>query len=175
MTRRSTTAVVVVAAILATTWWYGFGPGRAAHGARKGTIAFDWRGTFNGRAVLPARVSWCPVTRIGVLDAIAADTGVEIVFYEHDSLSAGTHAIVAPSDSAAMPRPGATVAFRWSPGSDSLEGFRSGSGTAALRWSEGTLSGVANALLHAAIGFDTLRFSATFDHLPVTATATGCN
>ncbi len=172
--RRAVAAFAVIAAALGA-WWWGFGPGHTAQGARSGTIAFDWRGTFNGRAVLPARVSWCPVTRIGVLDAIAADTGVEIVFYEKDSLSAGTHPIVAASNGGAMPRPGATVAFRWSPGNDSLEGFRSGTGTAALRWTDGTLSGVANAHLQAAIGFDTLRFSATFDHLPVTATAAGCN
>jgi len=175
MTRRATATVLGIAAVVAAAWWWGFGPGHAAPGARRGTIAFDWRGTFNGRAVLAARVSWCPVTRIGVLDAIAADTGVEIVFYEQDSLSAVIHPVVGSSTNAAMPRPGATVAFRWSPGNDSLEGFKSGTGTASLRWTGGMLSGTANAHLQAATGFDTLRFFATFDRLPVTATAAGCN
>ncbi len=177
MKRRYLVIALLALGVLAAGWWWGFGPGHRAVPGRSGhgTLSAAWRGTFTGRAALPASVRWCPADRYGILDAIAADTGVEIVFYDRDSLTAGQHPVVAAGPPPGMPRPSAAVAFRWSPGNDSLEGFHSGSGISTLRWDAGELSGTVDAHLQAARGFDTLRFSASFDHLPVTATGTGCS
>jgi hypothetical protein len=175
-TRIAFGVVVAGAAGAGAWWWLHNGPARK--GVRlhthQGRITAAWSGAHTARVSLPAQVTWCPITRQAVLDAIVADTGIEVVFYEQDSLAPGTRPVIGPRTPATVPRPAATLALRYPPEPDSLAGYRSTDGTAQLTVQKGTVSGTISARLHAAVGNDTLRFLAAFDRLPLTATAAGC-
>ena len=59
-------------------------------------LAIEWRGKLRGRMVLPAQINWCPVTRVAVLEAVSGDSGVAIVLYEQNALTAGAHPVFSP-------------------------------------------------------------------------------
>lgn len=142
--------------------------------ASAGEIALEWRGQYRGRAILPAALNWCPGTRLGILQGISTDTGVSIVVYETEALTAGRHAIVSPTLLPAVPRPSATAAIRWARDSAVLVGFRSVSGMVQLQLVGTTVSGTLDARMQAPASTDTLVIKGSFDRVPVTATAIGC-
>ena len=141
------------------------------------SLAVEWRGRTRGRMVLPARINWCPVTRVGVLEAVSGDSGVGIVLYERDAMSNVAHPVVGPDLAASAPRPGATLAMRWMrfEPDTTLAGYRSVSGTIQLRVGSGKASGDVNARLRSLTGPDTLVVHGIFQDVPIVSTAVGCS
>ncbi len=126
---------------------------------------------------LPAELHWCPVTRVGVLEGVAGDSGMVVAVFEPNSLAGGAYAILpATADSSVRPR--ATAALRWMRlDQDSvLEQFTAGSGALHLQLVGGRASGVVSARMHtaAASAHDSIAVQATFRGIPVLTTATGC-
>ena len=164
----------VVAAGGALTWRLVRGGAGQLPAAAAGTLAVQWRGSQRGTAVFPARVNWCPVNRTGVLEAIAGDTGVAVVIYEANALTAGPHAVVMPGIPSVLPRPGASVVMRWPKDSSALLAFASQSGLVDLRLAPKLLSGTLSIRMRAASGSDSLTLIGNFTDLPVVAMAVGC-
>jgi hypothetical protein len=166
--------VVLLAAGGGLLWWLGGRDRLLGTTAAPGTIAVQWRGAHRGKAVLPAHVNWCPVTRTGVLEAIVGDTGFAVVIYEENALTGGPHAAVLPSSGAVVPRPGASVVMRLPKDSTALLAFASQSGLVDLRLAPKLLSGTLLIVMRAASGNDTLKLSGSFTDVPVQAMAVGC-
>jgi hypothetical protein len=139
-------------------------------------LAVEWRGTFRGRMMLPARINWCPVTRVAVLEAVSGDSGVAIVLYEQNALTAGAHPVFSPEIAASARRPSATAAMRWMrlERDTALAGFRALSGVARVRLAPGKASGELDARMRGVTGPDTLTVRAVFRDVPVVSTAVGC-
>lgn len=162
--------------IAAGGWWFF---GRDAGGvlrAKSGQLAVRWRGKYPGTMTLPATLNWCPVTRVGVLEAVSGDSGAALVLYERDSLSAGPHLVVSPDLSASASKPGASFVIRWvrMRPDTAVAGFRSESGTVRIQFAAGLATGDINARMRAANGSDTLVVQGVFTAVPVVATAKGC-
>jgi hypothetical protein len=164
----------VLALAAGSTWWLVRGSRGDGLQAAPGTLAVQWRGKHRGAAVLPARVNWCPVTRTGVLEAIAGDTGIAVVLYEVNALSRGPHTVVTPGGAAAVPRPGASVVMRWPKDSSVLLAFTSQSGLIDVRTAPKLVSGTLSIRLRASSGIDTLTMQGSFTDVPVAAMAVGC-
>jgi hypothetical protein len=170
-------AGLLVALALAGGAWWRFGRGgTGGFGAKSAQLSVKWRGRYQGSMALPATLDWCPVTRIGVLEAVSGDSGVAIVLYEKDALSSGPHPLLVPEVAAAGPRPAASAAMRWmrlQPDS-AVTGFRSDGGTLRITITGGNASGDINAHMRSAVNADTLIIQGTFTNVPVVATAKGC-
>jgi len=139
-------------------------------------LAVDWRGTFRGRLTLPARINWCPVTRVGLLEAISGDSGLAIVLYEREALTGAPHPVTSPDLAGAAQRPAATVALRWLriAADTQLALFRSQGGVVHLQFRDGKASGDVTARMQALTTTDTLVVHGVFKEVPVVTTAVGC-
>ena len=168
---RTVTIAILVLALASSGWWFfGRGSGRGAE------LSVRWRGKSAGAMTFPATLNWCPVTRIGVLEALSGDSGVALLLYERDSLTAGPHPVVGPDLSTAAPKPAASVVMRWlrmSPDT-ALTGFRSESGTVRVQFAGSKASGDINVRMRGVQGTDTLVVTGTFTAVPVATTAKGC-
>lgn len=144
--------------------------------ASAGSLVVEWRGNLRGRMELPAQLNWCPVTRVGVLEAVSGDSGVAIVLYERNALTAGPHPVLPSEVAATAARPAAAAAMRWvRRGRDTaLAGFRATSGTVGVTLVSGTISGSLDSRMHSVSGTDSLMVRAAFRGVPVVATAVGC-
>lgn len=170
MNRFFLVAAVSLAAIGAGAWWFT----RADASATTGVLRLQWRGSHRGEAVLPGQVAWCPVTRMATLEAISNDTGLLVTLLEPDSLAAAPHPVVAPEVRGQAPRPSAIVALRWASDSGDLMGYRSVSGLVNLTRAGTRASGSLEVRMRMPVGFDTLVAEASFENLPVVASAVGC-
>lgn len=140
-----------------------------------GTVELEWRGAFRGRATLPARLTWCPITRIGTLEAISNDTGLLISLRERDSLTRGVHPVLSPDLGGELPLPAAVASLRWVRDTATILGFRGQSGAVDLEAIGGaTATGSFDIAMQRAFRSDTLRVRGNFRALPVVATAVGC-
>lgn len=161
---------LLLTAAAVTVWWLSARAGTPGASA----VELSWRGSHRGEAVLPGQVAWCPVTRMGTLQAISNDTGLMVTLQESDSLVAAPHPVVAPGARDGAPRPSAIAALRWAGDSGVLLGFQSVSGLLELREVRGAVSGQLEMRMRAPVGFDTLVVRATFADLPVVAGAAAC-
>lgn len=178
MSGRRIIAVVAVAAAIAIGGWFAGRRGRTvALNPGAARLAVTWRGKYQGSMSLPAHINWCPGARRGILEAIAGDSGVAVVFYERDSLTSGPHQVVAPDAAAAAPAPAATVVMRWMRADldTAVTGFRSQGGTVRITIQAGVGSGDINARMRATSGSDTLVLQGAFRSVPVATTAAACN
>ncbi|MGH7582880.1 MAG: hypothetical protein ACREL5_06635 [Gemmatimonadales bacterium] len=173
--RRKITWFVAVIAAAAGAVWLAFRPGHSSETSAR--LSLTIRGSLRGSMRLPAKVRWCPVTRTGMLEAVSGDTGVAIVLYERDSLTALPHAILRPEAAGAAARPASSMVMRWVRlgGDTALAMYRSTSGTVRLKLSPGVASGDVNARLQSITGTDALQVTGTFRDLPVATTAAGCS
>jgi hypothetical protein len=167
--------LLLAVVILGAAGWFASARlfGRGAVGVAPGHLRLHWLGDPVASAVLPAKVTWCPSTRLGLLEAVSSDTGLVIVLYEQDSISAGPHPVFSPALGAGMPRPGATLAVRWVRDSI-LVGFRSEAGSVRVQTRGGLVSGSFDGKLRLAAGMDSLLVSGEFRGVPVVTTAVGC-
>ena len=167
---------VVVLALAGGGWWF-FGGGKSGGGmTSNGDFTVKWRGKEAGAMTLPATLNWCPITRVGVLEAISGDSGIAVVLYEVESLTNGPHTVVSPDMGATAPKPGASFVMRWiriKPDTV-VVGFRSETGTARIQIARGMASGDINARMRAVTGTDTLVAQGSFRGVPVVTTAKGC-
>jgi hypothetical protein len=165
-------AVVLLLAVLAlgAGWWLG----RTVEAASGGQLAVEWLGSRNGKAVLPAQIAWCPITRVGTLEAISRDTGMIVTLLEPDTLSSGSRHVVSNEIREQSPRPNALAAIRWVSDSGMPEGFRSVSGTVDLRAANAQASGSFEIRMRAQRGTDTLVVRGRFSGVAITAGAVGC-
>lgn len=166
--------VLIVTAGAAQLWRSGGRDRLFSSTAAPGTLAVQWRGKHRGKAVLPARVNWCPVNRTGVLEAIAGDTGVAVVIYEANALTGGPHPVVLPGSGAVVPRPGASVVMRSPKDSTALLAFASQSGVVDLKLAPKLLSGTFSVVMRAALSSDSLTLAGNFTDVPVRTMAVGC-
>ena len=167
-------AVVVFGGAFA--WIVNHRGGSGALRAGPAQLAVEWRGRFRGRMVLPAQINWCPVTRVAVLEAVSGDSGVAIVLYEQNALTAGAHPVFSPEAAASAPRPSATAAMRWMrlERDTALAGFRAVSGTARIGLVAGKASGQLDARMRSVSGQDSVTVRGVFREVPVVSTAIGC-
>ncbi|HEY4320021.1 MAG TPA: hypothetical protein VGM77_02495 [Gemmatimonadales bacterium] len=168
--------LVVVVAAGGFLWW---GNGAGSVSLRPGTaeLAARWYGSTTGKVTLPAQLHWCPVTHVAMLEAVAGDTGIAVVFLERDALASGVHPVLAAAGGTGGPRPAATAALRWLRvrGIDTaVVGLRSEGGTAQLRVVGGVVSGEATVRMRAVLGADTATLHLVFKGVPVVTTASGC-
>ncbi|HEY8062576.1 MAG TPA: hypothetical protein VID74_07255 [Gemmatimonadales bacterium] len=166
-------AVVVLGGALA---WIANRRGGGSLRAGPAKLAVEWRGKVRGRMVLPAQINWCPVTRVAVLEAVSGDSGVAIVWYEQNALTAGVHPVFSPEAAASAPRPSATAAMRWMrlERDTALAGFRAVSGAAQIRLVPGKASGDLNVRMRSVSGQDSVTVRGVFRDVPVVSTAIGC-
>ena len=173
---RVVAALVLVPALAIGGWWF-FGRS-SADSLRAGSaeLSVRWRGTYQGAMSLPATLNWCPVTRVGVLEAMAGDSGVALILYERDSLTSGPHAIMSPDMAPSAAKPGASFVMRWlrTKPDTAVTGFRSESGTARIQIAGGKASGDINARMRGATGPDTLVVQGGFSGVSIVTTAKGC-
>ncbi|MGH7524786.1 MAG: hypothetical protein ACREK8_10800 [Gemmatimonadales bacterium] len=167
--------IVVVLGAVGAWLWMRRGAGGSVR-ADAGRLVVEWRGSFRGQMELPARLNWCPVTRVGFLEAISGDSGVAVVLYERNTLTAGAHTVLSSELAATAPRPVAAAAMRWVRlGRDTaLAGFRATSGTVRVTLVPGKISGILDARMHSVSGTDSLVVRADFRGVPVVTTAVGC-
>ena len=165
----------LAALAVAGGWWF-FGRGRAHASPDSARISVRLRGRYPGSMVLPATINWCPVTRVGVLEAVSGDSGIAVVLYERDSITAGPHAVVGSDAAAAGAKPAATMVMRWmhlSPDT-AVSGFRAETGTVRMQMVRGVASGDINVRMRSYTGSDTLQVQGTFTAVPVVTSAKGC-
>jgi hypothetical protein len=170
---RTRLMVLVGLLVVAAVGFFFRGRLTGAPGLRPGELRLDWRGRPSASALLPAKVTWCPATRLALLEAVSSDTGLMIVLYERDSITPGAHPVVGPALGAGVPRPGATVAIRWVRDS-ALVGYRSETGSAAIQSASGSMTGSFQARMRNATGADSLQLSGQFRELPIVTTSVGC-
>ncbi len=140
-----------------------------------GTLEVEWRGAFRGRATLPARITWCPITRLGTLEAISHDTGLLVSLRERDTLTLGVHPVLSPDLGGDLPLPAAVASLRWVRDTATILGFRGQSGAVDLEAvSRSLITGSFDIAMQRAFRSDTLRVRGNFRDLPVVATAVGC-
>lgn len=166
---RATLMILVVLAA-AAIWWLL----RRDRSGSGGQVTVEWHGGREGSAVLPAQIAWCPITRIGTLEAISNDTGLIVTLLEVDSLASGSRHVVSHEIREQSPRPSALAAIRWVSDSGQLEGFRSVSGTVDLQAANAVASGRFEIRMRAQRGADTLVVRGDFVGLSITAGAVGC-
>lgn len=169
MIRRALVVLVVVLVAGAAAWWL-LRDGDAAGGS----VTIEWRGSRIGRATLPARIAWCPITRLATLEAVSNDTGLVITLLEQDSLSNGPHQAVVPEIRDRSPVPNAVAALRWVLSTDTLVGYRSSSGVVDVSTAAGVASGRIDLRMRSPVGMDTLVVRGEFRAVPVVASAVGC-
>lgn len=140
-----------------------------------GTIVLDVGGRYHTTMTLPAVVNWCPVSRVGELEAISVDTGFAVALHENDSLLRVVHPVFAPDVGVQLPRPSATAAFRWLRVSDTaVVIYRSTGGHVDLEAVGSTLSGTLRLQMYNALGKDSLLVTGRFAGVKVMAMAAGC-
>lgn len=173
MTRRQ--RFLVMAGVLAAaggTGWMMLG--RPA-GPAAGAVRVEWRGSFRGRATIPATIAWCPVTRVATLEAIRNDTGFIATLHETDSLVVGPHPVVGKGNLAVtMPRPGAIAALRYVRDTSAILGFEATSGLLALDAVGATADGAFQIRMQRPFRADTVVVRGDFRGVPVVASAVGC-
>ena len=163
--------MVVVLLLAAAAAWWVVRRGQAPAG---GAVTLEWSGSRAGRVTLPGQLAWCPITRMGTLEAISNDTGLIVTLLEVDSLGTGPHHVVSNEIRDQSPRPSALAALRWVSDSGILQGFRSVSGTVDLRTGNAQAGGTFEIRMRAAVGVDTLVVRGEFDGVAITAGAVGC-
>jgi hypothetical protein len=174
---RNRALLLAVAVLVIGGGVFRFRPGRSGTpAAGKGQLAVTWYGSTRGKMVMPATLRWCPVTHVALLEAVSQDSGVAVVFFERDALTAGVHPVVDAQLGSGAPRPAATMALRWlRAGNDTtVYGLRSLSGTTQLRLDRNMASGEGTLRLHAVNGADTAVVKLLFRDVPVVATAALC-
>lgn len=169
-----TVGIVAVVVAAGAFWWWRGGGSEAGARVPQGMASVQWRGTRRGSATIPAKVSWCPVNRTGVIEAISGDTGVAVVIYEENALTSGPHAVVAPLPATLAPRPAASLVMRWPADTAVLLGFTSQSGQVALQATAQRLSGTIQATMRGNLAGDSLTLTGRFVDLPVVTMAVGC-
>ncbi|MDZ4258876.1 MAG: hypothetical protein U0974_14760 [Gemmatimonadales bacterium] len=150
---------------------------QSAAAAPAGMVVVEWQGAFDGKATLPAQLAWCPITRLGTLEAISTDTGVLFSLRERDSLTVGHHPIVtAAEDSTAdnPTRPAAVAAMRWVLDSATIGGFRGVSGALDIATLDSTASGRFDVQMVRAGATDTIQVRGEFKGVPMVVSAIGC-
>ena len=101
--------VLVVLVAAAAGGWIFFGRARASASGASAQLSLKMRGKYPGNMVVPATLSWCPVTRVGVLEGVSGDSGVAIALYERDSLTSGPHALSIVAAGGTPTIPGASL------------------------------------------------------------------
>jgi hypothetical protein len=143
-------------------------------GIPDGQLQLEWRGAFRGQATLPAQLQWCPITRLGTLEAISNDTGMLVSLRERDSLSTGIHPILAPELGGELPLPSAVASLRWVRDTGTIVGFQGQHGAVDIEAVGTTASGSFDIGMRRAFRADTVRVRGNFRNIPVVATAVGC-
>lgn len=150
----------------------GCGGGPAVpRGAR---LSVRWTGADTAEFSAHAVAEWCPSLHLLEVRAVAGDTGVGIVLYAPDSLTAGVYPIRRPDVADTTLPPSAAVALRWF-SKTTVMGFQSDSGSLTLEHRPGgTLAGRLSAVAHPLVGTGRLRTSGTFEDLRVVAAPADC-
>ena len=173
MTRRGWIGLVAVAVMLGG----GTAVARSlldSTGIPDGHLQVEWRGAFRGQATLPAQLQWCPITRLGTLEAISNDTGMLVSLRERDSLITGIHPILAPELGGDLPLPSAVASLRWVRDTGTILGFQGQYGAVDIESVGATASGSFDIGMRRAFRGDTVRVRGNFRSIPVVATAVGC-
>jgi len=173
VTRRSWIVLVIVAVVLGG----GTALGRTLlrpTGIPDGQLRLEWRGAYRGQATLPAQLQWCPITRLGTLEAISNDTGMLVLLRERDSLTTGIHPILAAELGGDLPLPSAVASLRWVRDTGTIIGFQGQGGAVDIEAVGTTASGSFDIGMRRAFRADTIRVQGNFRNIPVVATAVGC-
>ncbi len=167
--------LIVILALGGAGWWWVRG-GASALGGTSAELTMSWNGKYQGSMSSPATLNWCPVTRIGVLEAVSGDSGLAIILYERDSLTSGPHPLFSPEVAVGAAKPGASAVMRWvrTHPDTGVTGFRTSSGTVRIQFTGGKASGDINARMRSVTTADSITIQGLFRNVPVVATAKGC-
>jgi predicted PhzF superfamily epimerase YddE/YHI9 len=147
--------------------------------ASTGSLTVAWIGSDTGKLSTSAVAEWCDSLGLLELRAIRGDTGVAVVLYPVDSVTAPS--ALAPGDYRVVPpaqgdssRPSAAIAMRWF-SETSIRGFRGDSGTVVLEAiGPGSVAGRFAAYLGAATEGSELTVSGSFKGLSIAPASVGC-
>ena len=138
---------------------------------------YDGGASIQVHMTAPARLNWCPVTHVGVLEAISGDSGVSIVLYERESFTIGAAPDRRTGGRCRRIAPGCGRRLRWlrlDPDT-ALSGYRSKSGTGRCASLAVPASGDVQRPARVDVGRDTLMLRGVFRDVPVVTTAVGCS
>ena len=123
-----------------------------------GNFQVRWSGREPGRMSTGATAGWCAPRHMLEVRGIQGDTGVALVLYPAETLTAGVYRVVPPTRAESL-APAAALALRWlTP--KTVQGFRGDSGTVTLeRSSTGQVSGEIKARARSVV--DTQRVTVT--------------
>lgn len=175
MSRRAILAGLVVVAAVGAYFVVPRLVGNGSPKIRPGTVVLDVTGRYRATMVLPAVVTWCPVTRVAELEAVAVDTGFAVALREGNVISKGPHPIFSVEMAPQAPRPNATAALRWLRVDDTtVVAYRATSGHVDFSEAGTTVSGTLQLHLRSVTGTDSIQVLGRFAGVKVTAMAAGC-
>jgi hypothetical protein len=138
-----------------------------------GTIEAQWVGADTGKLVAPAVAEWCDSLRMLELRAVHGDTGIALLLYPAESLTAGEYRMVLPERGDSV-RPSAAVALRWF-AETSIWGFRGDGGSLTLASvAPGAVAGRFKAKLRSATEGSRLDLTGSFQGLTVGSAPADC-
>ena len=149
--------------------------GLAACGPRPGTVTARWVGSQGPvEFEAPGVGSWCPETRIVLIDATKGDDAVGVLWrYEGEAPATGTLALGLPPDSTPTQTP-ATAALRYLH-LDEVRGYRSITGSVALTAADTVaVTGTLTARMQRVGEVDSTELEMTFHAIPLVRDVTAC-
>jgi hypothetical protein len=138
-----------------------------------GRVEVQWVGSDTGKLVAPAVAEWCDSLRMLEVRAVHGDTGIALVLYPGDSLTAGRYPMVPPRRRDST-RPGAALALRWF-AETSIRGFQGDSGSVTVAaLGVGAGAGRFGARLRSATEGSRLRLTGSFQGLTIRPAPADC-
>jgi hypothetical protein len=138
-----------------------------------GTLQIRWSGREPGRMAGSATAGWCAPRHMLEVRGILGDTGVAVVLYPAETLTAGIYRVVEPARAESL-APAAALALRWlTP--KTVQGFRGESGTVKLeRSSSGRVSGEVKARAKSVVDTQRVTVTGSFHDLMLRLEPSGC-
>ena len=138
-----------------------------------GTLAVTWTGSYTGKFEAPAEGRWCPSDSLLEITASRGDTGVGMAIFASDTITPGSHPIIAPAVEVNW-RPISMVSVRWLKDTEIL-GFEGATGSVLVtQVSRGTVTGTIDWRLKVPGGVDTLIVKGRLTDVPYRAGPVPC-
>ena len=143
-------------------------PGREA----SPRLIVAWTGSDTGAMAARVVAEWCDSLRALEIRAIQGDSGLAVVLYPRDSVSADSYPVLLP-DRADSTRPSAAVGARWF-AETSIKGYQGDRGAVVLEGANGRVSGRLSARMRSVSDGSRLELEGTFQGVPIVPAPRAC-